>query len=178
MNDIVAEVKTTLRLAGLLNVVEWLEHTDYFTAPASASYHGAVEGGLVRHSYFVYVTLSAWTEKLGIKWKSEHSPAIIGLLHDVCKIGLYIPRRNSLGVSYTYSHSHPEGHGTLSVKMLSEHMELTDEEQAWIKYHMGTWTHDIDETLGDPSYTDMVHRFPNVLWTHTADMYASQILER
>ena len=35
---------------GADRMLEWLERTDFFTAPASTRYHGACESGLVMHS--------------------------------------------------------------------------------------------------------------------------------
>ena len=40
---------------GMTDLFEWLEeHSDFFTAPASAKYHGSYEGGLLEHSLNVY----------------------------------------------------------------------------------------------------------------------------
>ena len=39
---------------GADKMLEWLERTDFFTAPASTRYHGACESGLVMHSLNVY----------------------------------------------------------------------------------------------------------------------------
>ncbi|MEG2501124.1 MAG: hydrolase, partial [Oscillospiraceae bacterium] len=33
--------------AGSVQLLEWLNTTDFFTAPASTRFHGACEGGLV-----------------------------------------------------------------------------------------------------------------------------------
>ena len=40
-----------------------LEKTDFFTAPASTRFHGAYEGGLLRHSLNVYECLKAYAER-------------------------------------------------------------------------------------------------------------------
>lgn len=39
---------------GADKLLEWLEQIGFFTAPASAKYHGAYAGGLVEHSNNVY----------------------------------------------------------------------------------------------------------------------------
>ena len=39
---------------GADKLLEFLEKSDFFTAPASTRYHGAYEGGLVAHSLNVY----------------------------------------------------------------------------------------------------------------------------
>ena len=39
---------------GIVKVLEMLERTDFYTAPASAKYHGAHLGGLLEHSLNVF----------------------------------------------------------------------------------------------------------------------------
>ena len=48
---------------------------------------------------------------------------------------------------------------------------LTEEEIMCIRYHMGAFT-DKEEWR---DYTNAVKNFPNVLWTHQADMLASHV---
>ena len=36
---------------GVQSLLEWLESTDFYTAPASTKYHGAYAGGLLEHSF-------------------------------------------------------------------------------------------------------------------------------
>ena len=57
-------------------LLDWLKKSDFFTAPASTKYHGAYEGELASMNM---------TDKY-----SKETVAIVSLLHDVCKIGLYI----------------------------------------------------------------------------------------
>ena len=42
---------------GSKNLLDWMESTDFFTAPASTKFHGAKESGLVEHSVKVYEIL-------------------------------------------------------------------------------------------------------------------------
>ena len=170
--------------AHLLNVYEWLQTTDFFTAPASIHYHGVYPGGLLIHSYQVYLLLREWSKRLDIQWERDRSPLVIGLLHDVCKIGAYekITTEDGRDV-YVYNKEHDrkyeDNHGLLSVQMLTNSglIQLTDEERICIRYHMGTFTRDLNPDLGDLSYSEMLNKYPNLLWTHTADMYASQIMK-
>lgn len=64
-----------------------------------------------------------------------------------------------------------KGHGNKSVMKLASLMKLTEEEVACIRYHMGAFTE--KEEWRD--YTRAVHAYPNVLWTHHADMIASHV---
>ena len=57
--------------------------------------------------------------------------------------------------------------------LLSQHLSLTMEEILCIRYHMGAF---VDQKEWN-DYTRAIHTYPNVLWTHTADMLAAHILE-
>ena len=153
--------------------MKWLQSTDFFTAPASTRYHGAYEGGLFDHCMNVTKTLMQMT-KLGlISWERQESPVIIGMLHDATKIGAYV--RDPYGVSWVRN---PEAiqispiHGEDSVLKIKQHMELTEEEEYCIRWHMGAY-----ETDQWDEYDKAIRKYPNVLWTHTADMFASKVME-
>ena len=152
----------------------WLECSDFFTAPASTKYHGNYEGGLFDHSFMVMNTLVDLTRHNNLKWERETSPFIVGLFHDLCKIDNYIPIIDPTDGSVSYKYNEDtalKGHGDKSIMLLSEHMRLTEEEVMCIRYHMGAFT-DKEEWR---DYTRAVNRYPNVLWTHHADMIASHI---
>ena len=147
-----------------------LEETSFFTDPASTKYHCNYTGGLHEHSYNVMRNLLLLTEKLNLQWSDSESPRIIGLAHDVCKIGAYLP--NDEG-GYTHNQDQPKGHGDLSVWLVEKWISLTDEEKACIRWHMGAY----DDKENWNKYNEAIHKFPNVLWTHTADMMATHIDE-
>ena len=169
------------------NVVEKLIADGFFTAPASTKHHGAYEGGLFDHSLNVTRVLLGLTENNGLVWIRPESPYIIGMFHDICKQDLYrhpvdetiydenapIPIVDESKWEYT---PNPllKGHGDRSVMLLSQHLRLTMEEILCIRYHMGAF---VDQKEWN-DYTEAVHRYPNVLWTHQADMIAAHILER
>lgn len=146
----------------------------FLTAPASTRYHGAYQGGLFDHSINVGMTLVKLTNKLKLEWQNEDSPLRIGILHDLCKIDLY--RYNSEEDKYEYDdRSLVKGHGIKSVIYATQKygIKLTDEETACIIYHMGAFT---DKSEWN-DYSNAISKYPNVLWTHTADMIASKIME-
>lgn len=140
----------------------------FFECPASTKFHGAYEGGLFDHSFTVAKCLRSLTDRLELKWRREESPEIIGVLHDICKTLKY--KKTASG--YEYIKGSPEGHGELSVEMLADKIILTIEEKESIYWHMGAFT----DAKQWPEYTAAIQRFPNVLWTHTADMMAAYIL--
>lgn len=144
----------------------------FFTAPASTKRHGAYKGGLYDHSYQVTKYLLELTEKLGLTWEKERSPYIVGMYHDLCKCGLYTPKEDEIGYEYNSELIIP-GHGDRSVIMLQKYIDLTDEEIACIRWHMGAY--ETDTRLWN-CYGAAVTKYPNVLFTHTADMYASKVI--
>ena len=48
--EFIAIYKAHIARPGSEKLLEWLDTTDFFTAPASTRFHGACESGLVMHS--------------------------------------------------------------------------------------------------------------------------------
>lgn len=156
--------------------VEDLDELGFFTAPASTKYHGAYEGGLFDHSLEVAKSLVELTDKLGLEWARPESPYIVGMYHDLCKCDNYIINPyEDLGVNPQYIFN-PKiiipGHGDKSIIMLQRYIELTGEELTCIRWHMGAY--ETDTKMWD-YYGRAIETYPNVLYTHTADMIASKI---
>ena len=146
----------------------------FCSAPASTKYHGSYEGGLFDHSMNVAEALVQLTEENGLQWERPISPVIIGVLHDLCKIDQYL--YDEASGTYRFNNDLPiKGHGDKSVVYCHEMLglDLTEEEEACILYHMGAFT----EATEWNNYTSAIHKFPNVLWTHHADMIATHIME-
>lgn len=152
--------------------VETLDALGFFTAPASTKYHGAYEGGLFDHSLQVAKELVNLTEKLGLKWEDPKAPIVVGLFHDLCKCDNYVYDIETNGYKYNPDIIIP-GHGEKSVILLQKYIDLTDEEIACIRWHMRAYEKDpkMWEYFGRA-----VETYPNVLYTHTADMIASKIV--
>lgn len=163
----------------------WLQENGYFDAPASTKYHGNYEGGLFDHSFAVAKQLKWLTEHNELKWMHERSPIVVGLFHDICKIDQYKPKTEKLYTGREVAEEFPipgeweyrddmllKGHGDKSVMILAGHMQLTEEEVLCIRYHMGAFTDKSEWT----DYTRAVRKYPNVLWTHQADMIAAHLL--
>lgn len=140
----------------------------YLKAPASKGHHGAYDGGLFNHSYEVTTKLQWLTKYLGLKWSRIHSPIIVGMFHDLCKLDNYI----KIGKDWEYNPNVIlNGHGEKSVIIAQQFVKLTQEEIACIRWHMGAF----DSKENWQYYTRAIGEYPNVLYTHTADMIASQI---
>lgn len=171
-------------------LLQYLEAAGFYEAPASKGHHGAYKGALFDHSLQVAYELINLTDKLGLKWERKESPAIVGMLHDLCKIDAYILVNDEevvetqtltgekdrvkivTGQHYEWNRQQLlDGHGEKSCILALRYMDLTDEELMCIRYHMGAFE---GEKKWD-KYSAAVKKYPNVLYTHTADMIASQI---
>ena len=168
----------------LLNYLE--NKSDFFTAPASARYHLACEGGLCEHSLNVYHCLVDYLQRervqelYGLEYPAE-SVALVSLLHDVCKTGCY--RQGSRNVkgpdgkwqavpTFFYEDPLPYGHGEKSVYILSGFLRLTREEAMAIRWHMGFSGSEDPRTVGQA-----LQKYPLAFALATADMEASYFLE-
>lgn len=154
-------------------VTELLHDMGFFTQPASTRFHGSYEGGLFDHSYRVATELLKLTDALHLDWERRCSPVVIGLFHDLCKVDNYqIDTSGEPGPKFKYNDRPsvwgPE-HGSKSVAIASTLIQLTPEEVACIRYHMGAYEKDEWDNLDVA-----IRRFNNVLWTHTANMMASK----
>ena len=159
-----------LELIDVSNLVNGLDKLNYFTQPASINHHGNYEGGLFDHSWAVMKALVDLTEKLGLIWCSKSSPYVVGLLHDLCKCASY--KFNEETGLYEYNKNPVmTGHGELSVIMAQQLIELTPEEILCIRWHMGAY----DDKENWNILGRAIEQYPNVLYTHTADMIASRI---
>ncbi|MBO5773706.1 MAG: hydrolase [Clostridia bacterium] len=172
---------------GAQKMLEYLENSDFFTAPASTKFHLSREGGLCEHSINVYYRLKQLVENEQSDWAknvSGESIAIIALLHDVCKIGMYaVDYRNQKQPDgswqkvpyYVIDELLPYGHGEKSVYIINGYMRLTREEAICINWHMGGY----DERVRGGSYSiaKAYEKFPLAVLTHVADALASYLDE-
>lgn len=149
-----------------------LDKTDFYYSPASTRYHGAYFGGLFDHSMNVACVLKHLTS-IGVcnKWENQRSPVIVGLLHDFTKIGKYNSEKDGI-FTYNSKAQGYGGHGSDSVIKLLQILPLSQEEVLCIRYHRGAY-----EKEDWDGFDRAIRTYPNVLWTHTADMYASKVLE-
>ena len=165
------------------NLIDFLNKTDFFEAPASTRFHGCYEKGLLEHSMKVYEILKEKVKHTPIDINiSEASIIIIALLHDICKVNFYKidyrNAKNALGVwekvpYYTVDDTIPYGHGEKSVMMISEYIKLTPEEKYAIRWHMGyTEPKELYNTIG-LAYK----KYPIALLTHEADLESTYFFD-
>lgn len=118
--------------------------------------------------------------------EEEETVAVMGLLHDVCKLDVYhreTKRRRNKETGkwedyqgYSYRDPFPLGHGEKSVFLIMRHMALTEEEALAIRWHMGAY--DYAAKGGDKALDAAMDVTPWVWRLHEADMCASRIDER
>lgn len=172
---------------GAEELLNYLDKTDFYTAPASSRFHNNFEGGLCAHSINVYKRLLSLVQtEFGKGWEktiSAESVAIIGLLHDICKVNYYATEMRNVKVDgqweqkpyYKVEDSLPYGHGEKSVYMISGFMKLSREEAMAINWHMGAF----DERAKNNStiLKNVFLKYPIAFLTHIADYMASYLDE-
>ena len=166
---------------GAEELLEWIEKTDFFDAPASTRYHCACEHGLVMHSVSVFNTL---VEKhFDEESDNMESFAIVALLHDLCKAQFYkISSRNVKNEEtgrwekvpyYSIEDQFPYGHGEKSVFLIERKMRLKLDEAMAIRWHMGEFGGDNSNTI-----SQAYNRYPLAVKLHLADLESTFLREK
>lgn len=175
--------------ANIEGLINKLESSDFFTAPASTKYHGAFKGGLCRHCLDVYIVLRNLVAQNNLEF-DEDSLIICALLHDFSKMNLYETTYfNKKVYSETGSKSDNAGrfdwvseqgyktvdvserfvygnHEETSEYMIRQFIPLKVEESVAILHHHGGMGY--DSTQMDISL--IYGRYPLALMLHLADM--------
>jgi hypothetical protein len=160
-----------------INMLE--KKTSWLTSPASTRFHLNKEGGLLEHSVGVAETLLKIRETLAFQI-SEESCVIVGLLHDVGKIGMpgkprYIKNDNEWEIKnrdITYKINPKEvyiGLAARSLYLITKYMPLSDSEAQAILYHDGQYVESNKEVAH--------HEMPLTLLAHFADLWTATIYE-
>ena len=166
---------------GMEDLIEWIESTDFFTAPASTRFHLASEGGLCRHSLNVYEEMKRLMKAYPEIDVPEDSAIIITLLHDLCKANFYgVEMRNAKDETgtwvkvpyYTVQEQLVFGlHGGKSMYLVMKHIRLTDAEAISITNHMGGFAE------SPQNASNAYGKCPMAWLLHVADESASVIRE-
>lgn len=175
-----------IKREGADKLLDYINSTDFFVAPASGRRHSNFEGGLCLHSLNVYerfkkLIISEFGENYQAR-VSDESIAIIALLHDICKVNTYtVDYRNQkvdgqwVQVPYfAYKNNLPYGHGEKSVYIVSGFIRLTREEAMAINWHMGGYD---PRAQGSSDLMDAFTNFPLCVLFHIADLQATYLDE-
>ena len=147
---IIELLKSTGR-KGIPALIECMEHHKFFESPASTKFHGTHEGGLSEHSIGVLEEFDYFNKEYNLGLSKE-TVIICSLLHDFCKAGAYI--KNSNG--YSYNKDHPKGHAALSIKIIKALIELSEQEELIIRYHMGMYgTNEFSDYINEYSLKEL-----------------------
>lgn len=172
---------------GSKELLNFLEKTDFFVAPASTQFHSNCEGGLSSHSVNVYKRFKNMIKlEFGDNYTdrvTDETIAICGLLHDLCKVDTFKPDFRNKKIDgnwvqipcYTVEDNLPYGHGEKSVYIISGFMKLTREEAMIINWHMGGF--DSRVKGGSFSLSEAYYKFPLAAIFHTCDMLATYLDE-
>jgi len=172
---------------GMEEFLQWLKtETDYFTAPASTSFHNNHEGGLLEHSLNV-LRFALHNFNLIVKYNPEleylkESIIISALFHDLCKVNFYKKEEkwtkdaNNKWKSYLgwgVDNKFPLGHGEKSLYLLAKFIDLTDGEALAIRWHMGYSEMSVNVYGTAQKFAfDQAIEHPLVRIIHTADLLA------
>ena len=179
--DFINILTSNVNREGVDKFIEWLEKSDFFTAPASTKYHLSEEGGLCQHSLNVYERLEKlMITEYGEDGYNKESVALCGLLHDICKANYYkvdyrnVKNEDGVWVKqpyYTVDDQLPYGHGEKSVYIINGFIRLTREEAIAINWHMGGF--DTRVQGGSIDYNKAYNKYPLAILTHIADLEAT-----
>lgn len=175
-----------IKREGIDDLLNWLETTDFYTAPASSKFHLMCEGGLCQHSLNVYQRLYDDCKQEGMfdyrttedTQNLMESIAIVSLFHDICKANFYkLSERNVkneygdwIKVPY-YTIDNQGilvGHGYKSARIVNRYINITDEEYMAIVHHMG---YSAEDNIGHIS--EIFHKSKLTLLLHIADTKAT-----
>ena len=180
-------VKTNVTRQGVDALLDWLDHSDVKSAPASTKFHLSTKGGLVLHSLNVYHRLKELLALEQDTTYTEESVVLVALFHDISKINFYeIQERNTTDSNgnwikvpfyqvkenkFIYG-SHPQN----SAYMLSKFIDISFEESLAILQHEGSF-----EAYGNPALTatttEAFKKSRLALLLHQADLYATCAME-
>ena len=160
-----------------INMLE--KGSSWLTSPASTKYHLNKAGGLLEHSVGVTETLLKFRETLAPAI-SEESCVIVGLLHDVGKIGMpgkprYLKNDNQWEIekrNMKYKINPDEVYmnlATRSLYLIAKYVSLSDSEAQAILYHDGQYVEGNKEVAH--------HEMPLTLLAHFADLWTATVYE-
>lgn len=178
-------------------LIDYLEGTDFFKAPASTKYHCSFPGGLCLHSLNVYHTLSSLADRfMSDDEYSKTTLIIVGLLHDLNKINFYEESVKNEKVYSKYGKKFDElgnfdwvstksykvkdakdrkflgSRGNIAYFIASQFLALTLEETMALMYQYSAADR---EPLNDLS--DILAKFNLNVLLHSADIIATYCIE-
>lgn len=181
-------------------LIEKLESSGFFTAPASTKYHDSIDGGLCDHSLNVYYNLRSLVKNKHLEDIIDNDSIIIcGLLHDMSKMNIYEKYFKNVKKYSEYGTKHDNGgnfdweveesykvvdaedrflygnHEETSEYMIRHYIPLKLEESVAILTHHGGTNYD---SVPKESVFARYERYPLATLLHVADMISMFVDER
>ena len=175
---IIGELKATGR-TGIIDLIDYMEESGFFTAPCSGAHHLSREGGLAEHSLNVYYGMIALDKAFDTDLPFD-SITLCGLLHDLGKMGDYGKPNyvENILKSGKQSDSKPYvtnsdllyiPHEIRSIAIAERHITLTEEEEFAILYHNALYS--------DLKYSYKGKETPLSMILHFSDLWCSRVTE-
>ena len=131
--------------------IQWVEKTDFFTAPASTKYHDAHRCGLVKHTLLVAKVMLDLAKLPQFSGINISDAILTALVHDLCKINFYEEyirnvKDNNTGNWYEQKAYRckgsqiPLGHGVTSLYMAMRFFCINMDQALAIRWHMSDYT--------------------------------------
>lgn len=173
---------------------QFLETSDFFTAPASTKYHNSFEGGLCAHSLNVYANLCKLANNFAPGKYHEDTLKVTALFHDISKANYYESyfRNVNTGEKDTkgrdiwdkvkeyklrdkQNRMLAKDHEVNSYLILEKYIPLSDEEAIAIMNHHGGWGLD---TMRAGEVSAIYEEYTLAVLLHLADMVSVYISEK
>lgn len=164
---------------GKQSLLEWLDESNFYKAPASTRYHLAEAGGLLEHSLNVCNLALDINHSLGSPVDRD-TIILVSLFHDLGKHNAFNKDyyaekpllKSGLPPAQPYEKNKnlvPIPHEVLSIQILNKFIELTEDETWAILHHNGMY--------GDLKYSLQGKETKLQMILHFADMWASRVVE-
>ena len=183
---------------GIEKLMDYLETTDFYTAPSSGSYHLNEDGGLCKHSLNVFETaVKVYDNVVAPQIRSGNSPfteeiskesiAIATLFHDLCKTKFYKKterwKKDEKNHWVTYPgyeivDEFPFGHGEKSCIIINWFLHLKQDELLAIRWHMGMFEMTEQGSGTRCAYRAAMEKSPLVILLQVADMLSANCFEK
>lgn len=183
-------VKKHINREGIDALLDYLNGSDFFEAPASTIYHGSYAGGLCHHALNVFHCLVNECEStFGDDWTdhiSEESVAVVALFHDLCKVNSYETYLRNVKNEdtgkweqvecYRRNVKFPLGHGEKSMFIVMKYIDITPEEALAIRWHMGAF--DLGQYSNVNELSKAFETSELAFLLHIADQKATYLIEK
>lgn len=172
----------TVEREGMSELIEWLKKTDFFRAPATTKYCRSYEGGLAEYALEVNDKFNDLCN-MYMQDVPRDTRLILGLLHCVCKVGMYTTEMRNKKVNgqwvqvpfYTIKDKMPIGRGEKSVMLLQRFIKLNLAEILAINWYMGSSDYRCSHSIGALQCQDAFSKYPIAMYLNMASTMAMYV---